>query len=285
MKSSFLLLAGIILLLAAGLAHAQLPTAIPSDPDYAQTWEWKGTNHLAADLTEWSLEVAVGALILDGIIVAYAIKAKPRKDKIKKLLFGSIIGVTLLTTLFLAGGTLYMNAVSPTGGPIHWHTDYEVWNCGTKLDLVDPTGFSNKTGEPTVHEHDDDRMHVEGTILDMHEVTFHAFFEAVGGKIDKSGMRYPTNERVETMPLNGQCNGQPAQLQGFLYRITNPENAKNWTYEQTKIQPPFDEIMAGYSGVPPGDCLIIEYGPVKGKTEHICSSYTYAQNRGELHGR
>src|SRR5258708_21154284 len=54
---------------------------------------------------------------------------------IKKLLFFSIVGIVLLTTLFLAGSTLYLNAVSKSHGPIHYHADIQIYKCGSEIFL------------------------------------------------------------------------------------------------------------------------------------------------------
>jgi hypothetical protein len=160
-----------------------------------------------------------------------------------------------------------------------------VWKCGEQLDMIDPTGIDNRVGTWEVHEHNDQRMHIEGTILDMEQASFHHFFEIVGGKVEDDGMVFPSTKGEVAIPLEGTCNGAHAELQGFLYRVTNPQDAKQWKYEQTKIAYPFDEKMAPYSNVPPGDCLIIEYGPVKETTDKLCASYDAAHNRGEFDGR
>lgn len=228
--------------------------------------------------------IGITAMLLIAL-VGYSIKKKPRKEKTKKILFWSIAALALGSNFFLAGATIYTNMVSPTGGPVHWHTDYEMWNCGVQLDMVDPTGIDNRVGTWEVHEHNDQRMHIEGTILDMEQATFHYFFEIVGGELNESGMIFPSVNGDVFIPRNGTCNGQLAELQGFLYRVTDPENAKNWSYTQTKIEYPFDVIMSPYGNVPPGDCLIIEYGPIKETTEKRCASYDSAENRGEFYGR
>ncbi len=228
--------------------------------------------------------VGVTAIVLI-ILILYAIFAKPRKEKTKKILFWSIATVSMASILFLAGSTVYLNMVSPNGGPVHWHADFEIWNCGEKLDLIDPTGLDNRVGTWEVHEHNDDRMHVEGTIVDMGEASFHHFFETTGSVLDETEMTYPATQGNIFMPVKGTCDGQPAELQGYLVHVIDPQNAKNWHYTQEKIAYPFEKIMAPYSNVPPGDCLIVEYGPVSATTTHVCASYRAAEYRGELDGR
>jgi hypothetical protein len=242
---------------------------------------------LANTLQENAYNVVLASAAILIVLVAYSIKTKPRKEKVKKLLFWSIVFFAVGSNLYLAGATLYTNHVSPTGGPVHWHTDFELWYCGQPLDVVDPTGWDNRVGTWEVHEHNDNRMHIEGTILDMDQASFHYFFEIIGGSVDATGMTIPTIKGDTKMPVNGMCNGKPAELQAFRLYITNPESAKNWTYDQEKLEFPegLDTIMAPYANVPPGDCLIIEYDTPKEKTTHSCASYRAAMNRGELHGR
>ena len=242
---------------------------------------------LAQTLRENSYNVILltsAALI---VLVVYSIKTKPRKEKMKRIVFWTIAFFAVGSNLYLAGATIYTNMVSPTGGPVHWHTDYEVWNCGQPLDLIDPTGWDNRVGTWEVHEHNDNRMHIEGTILNMDQASFHHFFEITGGTIEQEGMTYPSVNGDVTLPATGSCNERPAELQVFRLYVTNPESQKNWTYTQEKLEYPegLEKIMAPYSNVPPGDCLIIEYDAPKEKTTHSCASYRAAMNRGELHGR
>ncbi|MEK6821099.1 MAG: hypothetical protein AABY11_01725 [archaeon] len=228
--------------------------------------------------------VILGAILLFGL-VAYAIRTKPRKEKVKSFLFWSIATVAVGVTLFLAGSTVFINTVSPTGGPVHWHTDYEVWYCGEQLDLVDPLGIDNRVGTWEVHEHNDNRMHIEGTIVDVEQGTFKHFFEVIGGSFTRDTYTFPSTKGNITIPTSGNCNGEPAVLQGFLHRVDNPEKAKEWTYSQRKISFPWSVEMAPYSNVPPGDCLVIVFGPEQEKIDRVCASYRAAQNRGELNGR
>ncbi len=270
----------ILLVLLAPLAFAHTTQETGADSK-----EYSPAIQVAITLRENAYNVVGVTAVLLVILVAYSIKTKPRKEKIKRILFWSIVALAVGSNLYLAGMTLYTNSVSPTGGPVHWHTDYEVWNCGVQLDMIDPTGIDNRVGTWEVHEHNDQRMHIEGTILDMEQATFHHFFEIVGGELDETGMTFPSVNGDVFMPRTGECNGEQAELQAYLYRVIDPQNAKNWTYEQTKIAYPFDVIMAPYSNVPPGDCVIIEYGPVNESTDKRCASYDSAENRGEFNGR
>ena len=236
-------------------------------------------------LRDNAYNVVILATLLLALCVGYAVLAKPRKERTKKIIFAGIAIVAVLSTLYLAASTVYLNTISPTGGPVHWHTDYEIWNCGTKLDLIDPTGIDNRVGTWEVHEHNDDRMHIEGTVVDLEQGTFRHFFEIIGSTFSATGFTYPTTHGVETLPYAGSCNGQRAELQAFLLRVTNPQDAKQWIYGQQKIPVSLETRMQPYSNVPPGDCLVIEFDTPKETTTHSCASYRAAMNRGELHGR
>jgi hypothetical protein len=263
-----LLLASAMVFLDSILFHA-----LPADEAFALA------------LREQSYNVVIAATFILAALTLYSIYAKPRKEKIKKMLFAGIVIVSVLSTLFLAATTVYVNFVSPTGGPVHWHTDYEIWNCGEKMDLVDPTGIDNRVGTWEVHEHNDDRMHVEGTIVDLDQKTFRHFFETVGSVFTPQEFIFITNAGNTNIPYRGTCNGKPAELQAFLLRVTNPQDAKRWEFSQEKIPISLDTAMQPYSNVPPGDCLIIEFDETKDTTTHSCASYRAAMNRGELHGR
>jgi hypothetical protein len=53
-------------------------------------------------------------------------------------------------------------------------------------------------------------------------------------------------------------------------------------YTQTKVESPAEYIMAGEGGVPPGDCIMIEYGPAKVRTENLCRSFKVAKQVNKL---
>jgi hypothetical protein len=70
--------------------------------------------------------------------------------------------------------------------------------------------------------------------------------------------------------INGQtCNQQPSEVQVFVYRFDSATK----TYKQTKIDHPEKFAISGHSEVPPGDCVIMEFGPVKDRTDKLCQQY------------
>ena len=135
-----------------------------------------------------STNYIVIAAVIAGILVAFSIYCKERTEKVKMLLFWGIALPIMLATAYSAGSTIYLNMISETKGPVHWHADFGIWNCGKKIDLVDPKGFSNRIGTPVFHEHGDDRVHVEGVVVGLKDVDLHTFFDVVGGTVLKGDL-------------------------------------------------------------------------------------------------
>jgi len=149
---------------------------------------------------------------------------------------------------------------------------------------VDATGFSNRVGTTVFHEHGDDRIHVEGVIVERKDVDLHNFIEVMGGLLNENSFNMPTTEGFEEINNDNLCNGNPAKLQVFLYKVTNPDEQKKWVFEQQKLENFEDYILSPYTSIPPGDCIIIEFDADKEKTEHICETYKVGMERGDLSG-
>lgn len=180
---------------------------------------------------------------------------------VKIFLFGLIVIVVLSVTTYLVWSTINTNIKSQTGGPVHWHADFEIYSCGQKVDLIDPTGWDNKVGTSLLHEHNDGRIHVEGPVMDLQDISLGKFFEVVGG-----------------LPLESEmvCNGEVAKPQVFVYKVEGD------TFYQEKIADYANYVLSPYSNVPPGDCIIIELDRKKDKTDKLCNFYKIAKEKGEL---
>ncbi|NQZ84291.1 MAG: hypothetical protein HRU03_01110 [Nanoarchaeales archaeon] len=183
---------------------------------------------------------------------------KERYKEHSKLVFMLFVIPVMASTLYLAGHTVYKNTISTTGGPIHWHADYQVWACGERLDLVDPIGMANKIGTPLFHEHNDDRIHVEGTVDDISNVNLAAFFRTVGGKLTETQITYPTEGgEIVDLKTGDNCNGEPAELKVYVNGI--------------KINNVDSYMYYAHSMVPPGDCVIIDFNNnLEDTTQRIC---------------
>ena len=235
-------------------------------------------------LKSTSLNSILIATVIVTVLVIISLYKVEKSEKLKVFLFLGIAIPVLIATFYSAGSTIYLNTISETKGPVHWHADYEVWVCDKKIDLIKPKGLSNRIGNPLFHDHGDDRIHVEGVVVSKSHVDLHSFFETIGGDLDNNKLEFPTDEEVLEVKNGDSCNGKPGKLQVFLYRIKNTEDTKNWIFEERKVENFENYILSPYSQIPPGDCIIIEFGQEKLTTEHICETYKNAIIRGELVG-
>ena len=271
-KKVLLLILVIILFSFVVFSHAEEKVPEEESIDIGETLKSTSANYIMI------------ASIIVGVLTLFAIYNKDKSEKTKIFLFVGIVIPIILATVYSAGSTIYLNLISETQGPVHWHADFEIWDCGQKIDLINPTGFSNRVGNPVFHEHGDDRIHVEGVVIEKNNVDLNNFFEAIGGYLDNSRLKIPTDKKVIEVKNLDLCNGEEGKLQVFLYKIKNPDAAKNWIFEQQKLENFEDYVLSSYSQIPPGDCIIIEFDAEKESTERICSSYEVVMQRGELSG-
>lgn len=215
-----------------------------------------------------------GTLVI--LFVFIAACGKEKHNKMKWLLFLGICIPVVTATLYSAGTTIYLNVISETKGPVHWHADFEVWNCGKKLDLVDPKGMLNRIGTSIFHEHGDDRIHVEGVVGNKKDINLANFIKTVGGELD-GHLQLPTNEGIVEMEDWDLCNGGAGKLQAFVYRRKHDN-----IYEQLKIYKFEEYVLSPYATVPPGDCIIVEFDGEKDNTDKICETYKIALEKGDI---
>lgn len=229
------------------------------------------------------LELQIGAIslrvvaIAGAVVLALILYAAARNSR-SNVIFGSIVGVVVIATAFLIGSTLYLNAISSSKGPVHWHADFDIYRCGDKIELIDPQGLlSNKVGTPTLHEHNDKRIHLEGVVVHRNDASLSKFFSVVGGELSRDSLVVPTNDGKVLLASGQKCGGQPAEFQAFLYRTDD-----NKTYTQTKLEDPARHIIKDDSQVPPGDCVIFELAPPKERTDRICLSWEVSEDLGKI---
>lgn len=218
--------------------------------------------------------LAYGFLLVLAVIAVFL---KKTNEKVKYLLFGAITLVSVLTTIYLVGSTIYLNQQSETGGPIHWHADFEIYSCGQKVEIKDPEGFSNKVGTEVVHEHNDNRMHFEGVLLTLHDASIGHFFESLGGSMNNKQLAIPNDVGVAIYKDGDLCeDGTKTSMQVFVYQTKNGE------FSQKKLDDPQNYVISSYGQVPPGDCIIIEFDKRKERTDKLCPFYKIAIEKGEL---
>jgi hypothetical protein len=231
------------------------------------------------ELRENSVLALIIAAIIVALFVLYALHAEkePHYTETKKmvLFFGIVIPI-VLATIYLIGATIYLNAISQTGGPVHWHADYEIWACGNKIEMKEPEGFSNKVGTEVLHHHGDHRIHVEGVLVDVAHADLHEFFEVTGGELEQDSITVPTSEYVASFKNGDTCNGYAGELQVFLYKTVDG------TVVQEKLDDFEDYVLSPYPNVPPGDCIIFEFDQPKERTKHMCETYKIAINKGAV---
>ncbi len=219
-------------------------------------------------------------------MILYALYAKPRKENTKRILFVLIVVPVVLTSLYMAGSTFYLNMTSYSGGPIHWHADFEVWNCGERVDIEDPKNLENRVGSAVFHEHGDDRIHMEGILVEKEDASLGEFIEIIGGEVGSGYVSLPTDNGVLEMRDGNLCNGESGEIQAFVYRVTNPDPTKKsgFIYKQEKLDDYSEYVLSPYFNVPPGDCIVIEFDQPKDKTDKMCETYMVAMDKGDLTG-
>ena len=231
-------------------------------------------------ISSYSFLVTGYAILLLLGLSLLSLRIKHLSKLMKRLLFGSIVAVTLVPTFFLAGSTIYLNTISSSGGPVHWHADFEIWKCGQEVELLDPTGLSNKVGTSVLHEHNDKRIHLEGVVVKPADASLGKFFHVVGGKLDKDIAIIPShggNVILEAQACNEII--PYAQLQVFVFKTDHAGY-----YSQEKLTNPADYIISPFGTVPSGDCIIVELDSPKERTERLCQSYKAAIQTGKLKG-
>lgn len=235
--------------------------------------------------------LSMKAVLASGIALIVLIGLSMVNKKRSGMLFGLMTLIIVSTSTFLIGSTIYLNSVSSSRGPVHWHASFEVWACGQAIAAHDASGneidklknpsgrLSNKIGTSTLHEHNDFRIHQEGVVVNPTDASLGNFLSVIGGNISAKSMVIPTTEGNASF-VNGQkCGDDEAKVQVFAYR-TNPDK----TYRQIKVEDPKNYIMSPGSNVPGEDCIIIEFDREKERTDKLCRSYKVANEIGRLKG-
>ena len=168
--------------------------------------------------------IATGVFLAVLVLLSLVFQSRLGK-KAKKVIFILIVIPVLISTGYLAGHTVYLNLVSETGGPVHWHADFEIWACGEKIHLPGPENvFDNKVGTAVFHHHDDDRIHVEGILLDKQDADLSQFFKTIGGSLTTESIGIPQHDKTVKVWRNGDlCGDQPGKLKVYVNGKLNPE--------------------------------------------------------------
>ena len=187
-----------------------------------------------------SQAVGYGSLIFGFLIIIILILHKRMNEITKKIIYSLVAIVVSIVTIYLVLTTLHLNIISETKGPVHWHADFEIWVCDKEIELAKPNSvMSNKQGTDLMHAHNDNRIHVEGVLLDTKEASLGAFFHAVGGFLSDDGIKIPTDEGLVSVHEGDKCNENPARLYVFV--------------NGNLIEHPKAYVIKPYEKVPPGD--------------------------------
>lgn len=183
--------------------------------------------------------VGYGSLIFGILILIILLFHKKMNELIKKSVYILLVVLISVITLYLVTTTLHLNIISLTKGPVHWHADFEVWVCDEEIALIEPKGLSNKQGTDLMHAHNDNRIHVEGVLLDYKQASLGAFFYAIGGSLSDDGLKVPTDKGLISVHEGDLCNEKLAKL----YVFVNGNPIKNLSAY----------VISPYEKVPPGD--------------------------------
>ena len=126
--------------------------------------------------------------------LCFVLFKKNWKNQQKKILFWSFAVLVSTVTIYFLLYTLLVNFTSETNGPVHWHADFEIWVCGQRQTVPHSTGISGRDGTPLLHHHNDDRIHIEGTIINTEGVSLGNFFAAIGGALADSYIGIPQED-------------------------------------------------------------------------------------------
>jgi len=182
----------------------------------------------------------VTALSIVGIL-ACTIMLLTYKDTLgenqKRIIFGIIVVLAIASTGYLVGNTVYMSLTSWSKGLVHSHADFEIWICGEKVVLPEPTGIANRVGTKDVHHHGDYRIHLEGIMKEREDATLGHFFDAID--VPFSNGKILNMDNGDYCP-DGKKGSVKMSVNGKLYD-------KNYR----------DYVISPYSQVPPGDFIKI----------------------------
>ncbi len=174
----------------------------------------------------------------------------------KKAFFILILIPVIFSTVYLAASRVYLNLASESGGPVHWHADFEIWVCGEKVLLKEPAFLESMVGTPVLHHHNEGadlngtyRIHVEGVVAKKSEVNLQHFFEAIGDYLHSDSIGIFLKDGTQKRWTNGDAcpnTGKPGTLKVFV-------NGK-------QIDNAPEYVISPYTQVPPGDFIKIVFG-------------------------
>ncbi len=191
--------------------------------------------------------VEAGLASLIALALASILLRKKLKVLHKRYIFAVIAAIIISVTSFLVFTTVYANYFSVSGGPVHWHADYEVWICGERMQMQESKGLENKIGTSVFHHHNDNRIHVEGVVMNLEDIALGEFFETIGGRLTNESLEIILlDDSVKEVRNGDSCGGVPGKLSMFV------DEEENFDFDRF--------IIAPYGTVPPGNFINITFG-------------------------
>lgn len=177
-----------------------------------------------------ALTAGVVSLFLLAAISFWREKSLTMHDK--NILMKGFIVAILFPSFFAAGAFIHESQTSWSGGEVHYHADMEFFvNDGgeiKRLNLVDPQQFckdtshessymcsiNDRTGSTEYHEHNDQRLHLEGVFKTKEDASLGTFFKIIGGELSNQRFVIPSTEGVKTYEEDANNNLVIAVRQG-----------------------------------------------------------------------
>lgn len=248
-----------------------------------------------------SLQIIGFAACLVLILLVISSLINKKTEYYKKLIFGLTALIVALSTGALATLNLYLYSKSEVKGIVNWQAGIEFWVCDTEIELKTPNKlFDKHIGNSSIYENDDKKIHITGIVQNKStDATLGAFMRAIGGSISSTALSLPVDSRIienkndgDTTDLGGASNvmkyisentagnktinvkngmacgnNTKSELQVFVY------NAGKDLYSQEKLTNPSEHVIKPSKDIPPGECLIVEFGRPKERTDKLCKEY------------
>ena len=230
-----------------------------------------GATDTVQNIKDISVQMGVFGYLLLLLLVFVAFLVREKGEYAKKVTFTLMVLVTVIPSLYFIFSTIYVNLISETRGPVHWHADFQIHACGVEYFPPEPEGrLENKTGTPVLHQHVDKRLHVEGVLVNKMDGSFRNFFRVQGGELNERFFTIPHRDGFTTFTNGDRCpDGSRGVWNVFLYKTDKEAE----TISVSKLEDYADYVPSPYIEVPPGDCLIFEFGPETETTDKICEFY------------
>lgn len=238
--------------------------------------EYVFTQHISTLLT--------GGLIASVLLTAVSLYSEENLTMHdKEMLMNGFLIAILVPTFYTAGAFVHESQTSWSGGEIHWHADFEVLveeeGEMTRLDPINPEKFcqdteheasymckiSDRTGSTEYHEHNDNRIHLEGTFRERSDASLSAFFEQFQGELTNDRLVLPTNdgvvEKTETGIKTLKIIVKKGTAQERDWCVIGPVRQEKQcvTFDGKKAHSPSDYVISPYTQGPNLDDIFIIY--------------------------